>query len=139
MAIEKILVEDFDILNNGENFALAFQLDDGMVFDVDFMYDGRNCAILTRNKEKAFLFTNILPNIREMLNAADKIIIFEEKGKEVVNAYEVEIKHVENIPYPDDFNQNAEKLMNQLKEKIGEKEFDELITAVAKEYRKTKK
>lgn len=139
MSVKKILVEDFDILNNGENFALAFQLDDGMVFDVDFMYDGRNCAILTRNKEKAFLFTNILPNIREMLNAADKIIIFEEKGKEVVNAYEVKIKHVENIPYPDDFNQNAEKLMNQLKEKIGEKEFNELITNIVNEYNKTKK
>lgn len=139
MALEKVLVEDFEILNNGEGFAIAFQLDSGMIFDADFVYDGRNCAILTRNKEKAFLFTNILPALRDKLAASDKIVIFEEKGKEVANAYEVEVRHVDNIPYPDNFEKDSEQLIEQLKNDMGEEEFEKLMAEIAKEYKKTQK
>jgi len=139
MSLEKILVDDFEILQNGDEYAISFQLDDGMVFDADFVYDGRNCAILTRNKTKAFLLINILPTFRKKLSEAKSISVFEEKGKEVVNAYEVEIKHVDNIPYPDNFEKDTEDMLNKLKEDLGEQEYDELVKGLVKIHGQSKK
>ena len=60
-------------------------------------------AILTVNGEKAYLLTNIAPNIREDLSKADKVIILHLENGEVANGYEVDIKHVAEVPYPDNF------------------------------------
>ncbi len=134
--MEKILVEEFEILKNGNQYAISFQLDDGMITDADFVYDGRNCAILTRNKSKAYLFTNIVPDMRKVLSEANDIVIFEENGKEVANAYKVDIRHVAEIPYPDNFEKDLSAMLEELKGELGEEEFTELMKNIAKEYGK---
>ena len=137
MSLEKIVVDEFEILKNGEEYAIAFQLDDGMVFDADFMYDGRNCAILTRNNKKAFLLTQINPDARKILNKINSIVVIERSGKEVANVYKIDVRHVDNIPYPDTFEEDVNKMMEELKAELGEEEFNELIKNLAAEYRKT--
>ena len=139
MAVEKILVDEFDILKNGEQYAIAFDIEESPIFDADFMYDGRNCAILTRNDEKAFLLTNINPDARKVLNKLDTIVIIERDKGEVSNVYEVEVRHVENIPYPDNFQEDVNKMLDELKAELGEEEFTELMKSLAEEYRKSKK
>ena len=136
MAVEKVLVEEFDILRSGDQYAIAFDVDDGPIFDADFMYDGRNCAILTRNNKKAFLLTNIVPDARKVLNKLDAIVIIEKIKGEVSNVYEVDIKHVDNIPYPDNFEQDTNKLVDELRAELGEEEFSELMKSLAQEYKK---
>jgi len=139
MAVEKILVEEFDILKNGDQYAIAFDVDDGPIFDADFMYDGRNCAILTRNNKKAFLLTNIVPDARKILSKLPKIVIIERTKGEVSNVYEVDVRHVENIPYPDNFQEYVDKMLDELKAELGEDEFNELMKSIAEEYKKSKK
>jgi len=139
MAIEKILVDEFDILKNGEQYAISLEVDDGPIFDADFMYDGRNCAILTRNNKKAFLLTNINPDARKVINKLNAIVIIEKIKGEVSNVYEVEVRHVENIPYPDNFQEDVNKMLDELKAELGEEEFTELMKSLAEEYRKSKK
>ena len=139
MAVEKILVEEFDVLKNGDQYAIAFDVDDGPIFDADFMYDGRNCAILTRNNKKAFLLTNIVPDARKILSKLPKIVIIERTKGEVSNVYEVDVRHVENIPYPDNFQEDVDKMLDELKAELGEEEFTELMKSIAEEYKKSKK
>jgi len=139
MAVEKVLVDEFDILKNGDQYAIGFDVDDGPIFDADFMYDGRNCAILTRNNKKAFLLPNINPDARKILSKLDSIVIIERTKGEVSNVYEVEVRHVENIPYPDTFQEDVNKMLDELKAELGEKEFGELMKTIAQEYKKDKK
>lgn len=136
MSLENILVDEFRILQKGEKYAIAFQLDDGAVDEADFMYDGRNCAILVRNKTKAHLLSNILPDLRAKLAKQDDLMIFEERGSEVVNKYEVKVRHVKEIPYPDNFVEDAKKMMEDLKTELGEEKYSELVEAIDKEYNK---
>lgn len=139
MAVEKVLVDEFDILKNGDQYAIGFDVDDGPIFDADFMYDGKNCAILTRNNKKAFLLTNIVPDARKILSKLDKIVIIERTKGEVSNVYEVDVRHVENIPYPDNFQEDVNKLLDELKADLGEEEFAELMKSLAEEYKKNAK
>jgi len=139
MAVEKVLVDEFDILKNGDQYAIGIDIDDGPIFEADLMYDGRNCAILTRNDTKAFLLTNINPDARQILKKLDSIVIIERIKGEVSNVYEVELRHVENIPYPDTFQEDVNKMLDDLKDEIGEDEFNELMRAIAHEYKKSKK
>ena len=139
MAVEKILVDEFDILKNGDQYAIAFDVDDGPIFDADFIYDGRNCAILTRNNKKAFLLTNIVPDARKVLNKLNAIVIIERTKGEVSNVYEVDLRHVDNIPYPDNFQEDVDKMLDELKAELGEEEFNELMKSIAEEYKKSKK
>ena len=136
MPLEKILVDKFEFLVNNGEYIIAFDVDEGPITSAEFMYDGRNCAILTRNNKKAFLLTNIIPEMRKVLSDLNKIVILERVGKEVANAYEVDIRHVENIPYPDNFEQDVNKMIDELKEELGETEFNELIKSLSAEYRK---
>ena len=137
MAVEKVLVDEFDILRNGTQYAIAFDVNDGPIFDADFMYDGRNCAILTRNNKTAYLLTNINTEMRKKLNELEKIVIIERIGKEVANVQEVDCRHVKEIPYPDTFEQDVNRMLDELKAELGEAEFDELIKNLAKEYKKS--
>ena len=136
MSLEDILVDEFRILQKGDKYAIAFQLDDGETNEADFMYDGRNCAILVRNKTKAYLLTNILPGLRDALAKQDDLMIFEERGAEVVNKYEVKVRHVKEIPYPDNFQKDAAKMMEELKAELGEEKYNELVKAIEEEYKK---
>ena len=98
--------------------------------DAVLMYDGRNCAILTINKEKSYLLTNILPEVREGLVKEDKITILQIKNGEAVNAYVVDIKHVDEIPYPDTLAEDMAEAVNELKDKYGEEKFNEAMKAM---------
>ena len=136
MSLENILVDEFRILQKDDKYAIALQIDDGAVNEADFMYDGRNCAILVRNKTKAYLLTNILPSLRQVLAEQNNLMIFEECGSEVANKYEVKVRHVKEIPYPDNFEKDAAKMMEDLKTELGEEKYNELVKAIEEAYNK---
>ena len=136
MSLENILVYEFSILQKGDKYAIAFQLDEGVVNDADFMYDGRNCAILIRNKTKAYLLTNILPDLRPTLAKQNDLMIFEERGSEVANKYEVKVRHVKEIPYPDNFERDAAKMMEDIRAELGEEKYNELVKVIEEAYNK---
>ncbi len=138
MSIEKVLVEDFEFLIDGDDIAIAIDIDEGMITSAELSYDGRNCAVLVRNNKKAFLLTNIFPGIREKLNSLNDILVLERRGPnhEIMNAYTVEIKHVKEIPYPDNFEKEAVELFEDLRSEIGDEELVELLKSLTQEYEK---
>ncbi|MBO7556720.1 MAG: hypothetical protein J6T72_04940 [Alphaproteobacteria bacterium] len=127
MSLEQVVVEEFDIYKDGDNYSVAFELKDEPIEDAEFMYDGRNCAVLVRNKKKAFLLTNIIPEMRRVFSKLGKIGIYEKDGEKVVCAYDVDIRHVKDMPYPDNFQKDMKKMMDELKEELGKEDFDKLM------------
>lgn len=136
MSLEQIVVEEFDIYKDGDNYSIAFGLKDEPIDDAEFMYDGRNCAVLVRNKKKALLLTNIIPEMRKVFSKLEKIGIYEKDGEKVVCAYDVAIRHVKDMPYPDNFQKDMKKMMDELKEEFGEEKYNELVKAIEEEYKK---
>ena len=136
--MEQIVVEEFDIYKDGDDYLISFELDDEPIEDAEFMYDGRNCAVLVRNKKKAYLLTNIVPEMRKVFSKLDKIGIYEKSGEKVVSAYDVDIRHVKDMPYPDNFQKDAKKMLDDLKKELGKEGFDNLVKAIL-EYNKEMK
>ena len=127
MSLEKILVDDFTFTLTKDGWIISLEMGKDEVKDAFLSYDGRNCAILTVNGEKAYLLTNIAPNVREDLSKADKVIILHLENGEVANGYEVDIKHVGEIPYPDTFVEDMIVVLDDVRKEIGDEKFDELI------------
>lgn len=134
---EKIFVESFDVLQNGDEWAIAFDIDDEPLMSADFLYAGGNAAVLLRNKKKAYMLVNIFPEIREVLKKLEVIYIFERSNGKVSKVYGVNVSHVDNIPYPDDLEEQMKQAMTELKEELGDEEFERLMIDLAKEYAKT--
>ncbi len=139
MSIEKIVVDAFDVLPDAEDGpVIVLDIDEKMVTSATLSYDGRNCMILVRNNQKAFLLTNILPTIRKKLLNAEKVIIVEqpEANIEPRYIYAVEVDRVDEIPYPDNYIEDAKACMDNLRGELGEEKFDEFMKKAIKTYKK---
>ena len=127
MSVEKILVDDFTFTLTKDGWIISLEMGDIQVKDAFLSYDGRNCAVLTVNSEKAYLLTNIAPDVREDLQKANSIVILHLVNGEVANGYEVDIRHVDEVPYPDTFVEDVAAMLSEVKKEIGDEKYDELI------------
>ncbi|MBE6467559.1 MAG: hypothetical protein E7004_03090 [Alphaproteobacteria bacterium] len=127
MSIEKILVDNYTFSLTKDGWLISLEMGDDNVKDAFLSYDGRNCAILTVNNEKAYLLTNISLNIRDELNKMDKVIIIHLDNGEIANGYEVDIKHVEEVPYPDTFVDDMLTVLDEIKNEVSIEKFEEII------------
>lgn len=133
MSIEKIIVEEFDFLENNGELGIAFQLEEEPIDTGELVYDGKNCAILIRNEKKAYLFTNIIPDIRQKLLNASEIMIIEQKGEEILSSYMIDIHKVDNIPYEDTLTQTLQELLLDLKSVYGKEGLERIIRGIQNE------
>lgn len=127
MSIEKILVDNYTFSLTKDGWLISLEMGNDNVKDAFLSYDGRNCAILTVNNEKAYLLTNISLDIREELNKMDKVIIIHLENGEIANGYEVDIKHVEEVPYPDTFVDDMLAVLDEIKNEVSIEKFDDII------------
>ena len=127
MSIEKVLVDNYTFSLTKDGWLISLEMGNDNVKDAFLSYDGRNCAILTVNNEKAYLLTNISLDIRDELNKMDKVIIIHLENGEVANGYEVDIKHVEEVPYPDTFIDDMLAVLDEIKNEVSPDKFDEII------------
>ena len=127
MSIEKILVDNYTFSLTKDGWLISLEMGDDNVKDAFLSYDGRNCAILTVNNEKAYLLTNISLDIRDELNKMDKVIIIHLDNGEIANGYEVDIKHVEEVPYPDTFVDDMMVVLDDIKNEVSAEKFEEII------------
>ena len=131
MSVEKILVDDFTFTLTKDGWIISLEMGKDVVKDAFLSYDGRNCAILNVNGEKAYLLTNIAPQVREDLNKVDNIIVLHLENGEVANGYQVDVKHVSEIPYPDTFVEDMAAVLDDVRKEIGEEKFEQLIDSFA--------
>ena len=130
MSSKNVVVDDVLFTQIEDGWVISLEMEEDNVEDAVLMYDGRNCAILTVNKDKSYLLTNILPDVREDLSNDDKVTVLQIKNGEAVNAYVVDIKHVDEIPYPDTLAEDMAEAVNELKDKYGEEKFNEAMKAM---------
>ena len=127
MGVEKILVDRFHILENKGLMGIELELDSGPVHDASFLYDGRNCAVLIRNKTTAYVLLNIAYNLRQKILDATPLLIIETKNDKAVNTYAVEVTKVDSLPYPDEFEHVLSDILLRIKNKYGEEAVDSMI------------
>ena len=130
MSSKNVMVDDCLFTLTKDGWVISLEMVEDNIEDAVLMYDGRNCAILTINKEKSYLLTNILPEVREGLVKEDKITILQIKNGEVINGYEVDIKHVDEIPYSDTLVEDMTKMVDKLKKEHGEEKVEEAVKAI---------
>ena len=130
MSSKNVMVDDCLFTLTKDGWVISLEIIEENIEEAVLMYDGRNCAILTVNKEKSYLLTNILPDVREDLSKDDKVTVLQIKNGEVINGYEVDIKHVDEIPYPDTLVEDMTKMVDKLKKEHGEEKFEEAIKAI---------
>ena len=133
MSIEKVLVDSFEFLENDGELGIAFQNAAEPVTVGALVYDGRNCAILVRNNTKAFLFTNIVSEIRAKLMAADEVMMIEQQGDDISNAYKAKIKKVSLIPYQDTLTDSLIDLIKDLQKAYGIEGLERIIQGLKDE------
>lgn len=126
MSVEKFLVANFQILENKGLMGIELETDGEPVNSASFLYDGRNCAVLIRNNTKAFVLLNIAYDLRPKILNADPLLIVETKNNQAVNLYGVEVSKVE-LPYPDEFDDVLNEILQQIRDKYGDKAIDTMI------------
>lgn len=127
MSVEKILVDKFQILENKGQMGIELELDEEPIHSASFLYDGRNCAILIRNQTKAFVLLNIAYELRPKILNANPLLIIEMSNNKIANAYAIPVEKVETLPYPDEFEHVLNEILQQIKNKYGDKAIDMMI------------
>ena len=89
----------------------------------ELIYDGGNVAILNRNNDDLFVLPNISPDLRKTIADASEIVIVEHRDEEDVYAYSVEVKLVESMNLPDDWDKFANEVIADLKNNLSPEEF----------------
>lgn len=89
----------------------------------ELIYDGGNVAILNRNNEDLFVLPNISPDLRQTVANASEIVIIEHRDAEDVYAYSVEVKSVESMNLPDDWDEYANEIITDLKNNLSPEDF----------------
>lgn len=126
MAIEKIWVEHFNILEYQQQMGIELPIKGEPIRSVSFLYDGRNCAILLKNQEKAYILTNIAYDLRAKLLAAKPLIIIEMTGDEFYQGYPVEVTDV-SIPYPDNLQNVVDEMLEKIADKYGADSIEKMV------------
>ncbi len=131
MDIEKIWVDDFEVLENEGQIGINMKLEDEPIETALLAYDGRNCAILIRNNKKAYILTNLLPDIRaKIFNAPEVMMIETNDNEEILNSYMCEVNRVQEIPCEDTIPEALGEMLSDIKEAYGE----EGCAALAKKF-----
>ena len=118
--VEKIIVDEFEILENEGQYGFSLQLDEEPIETAEFLYDGRNCGILIRNDKKAYIFTNIVDEVRSKLFNAPELMIIEMNGEEIANSYMCDVVKVDEIPVDDTLPDALYEMLEEIKDVYGE-------------------
>lgn len=109
--MEKIFIEQFDIIEKGNDLIFSFVFESDKCLSASVLYDGRNCLILKRN-DQVLMFTNIDPLTRVKILKNDAIIFLEKNYENLaIAAYKEKIVKSKDIPYEDNF---AKEVMPEL-------------------------
>lgn len=128
--MRKVVVDEFNILKLEKEYFIEFELCAEEISSADFIYDGRNCAILQRNEDTLYLFTNLSYEVREILKSLNTITIVEKTGNNVNSAYRTDITKLDYIDYPDAIEEGVNKLLSDVKDSFSEEEYKTLLSLV---------
>ncbi len=97
----------------------------------ELVYDGKNVAILNRNNREFFSLKNIAPIMREKVKQSKYVTIIE-KDNDDIYSYKVEVHLKDDLGFEDDFDEFAQRVVSELKEKMTPEDFDDFVKASEK-------
>jgi len=97
----------------------------------ELLYDGKNVAILNRNNKEFFALKKIAPIIREKIKQSKNVTIIE-KDKQDIYSYLVEVHLKDDFGFEDNFDEFAQKVMNELKRKMTPADFQTFLNESVK-------
>ncbi len=130
--VDKILVDEFEILENEGQYGFSLQLNEEPIETAEFLYDGRNCGILIRNEKKAYIFTNIVDEVRPKLLNAPELMMIEMNGEEIANSYMCDVVKVDEIPVDDTLPDTLAQMLEEIKDVYGEEGVKAIVEKVWK-------
>lgn len=96
------------------------------VFRGELVYDGRNQIILNRNDKQFFLLSKIAPIIRKKILKSQYVTITEQFNDEIVQAYDISVRLVDEIPGADTYEEEMQKYIARLEKTLGENKLKEM-------------
>lgn len=105
---------------------IKIEMNGDHVFRGELLYDGRNQVILNRNDKQFYLLHKIAPVIRKRILSSQYITIAEEFNDEIVQAYDIAVRIVDNIPGDDTYEEEMNKYLGTLKKSLGEHKLSEM-------------
>ena len=105
---------------------IKININDDYVFRGELVYDGRNQIIFNRNDKKFYLLAQIAPMIRRRILKSKYVTIAEHFNGEIVQAYDISVRIVDEIPGEDNYLQEMQQYIDKLKEELEEDKFNEL-------------
>ena len=100
---------------------------DSKVECAEFIYDGKNTAVLNRNNECCYVFKNISPIIREKIKQGEYVTIMEQ-DEHNKQAYET-VVHITDFGLDDDWHLYAKEVLGLLHSKLSPQEYLSLMDA----------
>ena len=97
----------------------------------ELVYDGKNVAILNRNNREFFALKNIAPIMREKVKQSKYVTVIE-KDNDDIYSYKVEVHLKDDLGFEDDFDEFAQRVVSELKEKMTPEDFDDFVKASEK-------
>lgn len=102
------------------------ELNEDYVFRGELVYDGRNQIIFNRNDKKFYLLAQIAPMIRRRIMKSQYVTIAEHFNDEIKQAYDISVRLVDEIPGEDNYMEEMNKYIEQIKAELGDEKFNEL-------------
>ncbi len=100
-----IILDDFEFhIKNNE---LAISVDCPVAEINNLKWDTKNTIILSMEDGTQYVLTNILPNIREILEKTETVMVIFKQKQDIVEAYDVEIIKDATLEFDDLFNEEA--------------------------------
>lgn len=128
--VEKIIVDEFEILENEGQYGFSLQLNEEPIETAEFLYDGRNCGILIRNDKKAYIFTNIVDEVRPKLLNVPELMIIEMNGEEIANSYMCDVVKVDEIPVDDTLPDTLAQMLEEIRDVYGDEGVRAIVEKV---------
>ncbi len=100
------------------------------VMRAEFVYDGKNCALLRRDNE-TYALHNIAPLIREKIKDGNYVTLVEKNGDDI-RSYDVRVRMVDDLGIEDNWDTYADQTIKKLKQTLTKEEFEKFMTASEK-------
>ncbi len=118
-----------------EGIIILTDIEGGPVKKGEVIYDGKNVVVLNRNGKEYYGLKNVPLLVRKKFKDDDYATIFEKNGKDI-RTYKLKISMVKDLGLPDDYEENMQKIIEEMKKLMSEEEFKQFQNDAIKIYTK---
>lgn len=120
-----------------QGIMIVTDIEGGPVTKGEVIYDGKNVVVLNRNGKEFYAFKNVPLLVREKFKDGEYVTILEKEGDNL-RSYKLKTGMVEDLGFEDDYEENMQKIIEEMKKNMSEKEFKQFQEDTIAVYKKMK-